>query len=406
MHVGDGQFASLILLAAVGAAPAVQPRPTGLDVILRTIDTDAASVKLVALSLRDGAVVRRPEEGEHRIPTEELVRVTFLTTIEKRTANAAALRFAGGDRIYGRMVSAADAGEDVVFFETADLGMLHVPLEQVEGIDLSAAASADFQEALDRLDRPAGHDEDRILLTNGDVLRGFITSLDSDHITLDTAAGRTDVPVGLAVAVRMAGSMLPALPRPYFVITLQESGRLLVTDLDWSGDAASARLPYGQHVGLEAERLVDLEVIGGRWEWIGDHPPISFEHTAMLALGWTFRIDRNVLGGPLTIDGERFERGVGVHSRSSLTYDLQGAYREFVASFGIDDDSGPYADATAIILVDGKRRHVQEHVRRGERHGPLRVDVARAKRIELVVDFGDNGDMQDRFDWIEAALIR
>jgi len=34
------------------------------------------------------------------------------------------------------------------------------------------------------------------------------------------------------------------------------------------------------------------------------------------------------------------------------------------------------------------------------------LDVRCANRIELVVDFGENGDMQDRFDWVEAALIR
>ncbi len=91
---------------------------------------------------------------------------------------------------------------------------------------------------------------------------------------------------------------------------------------------------------------------------------------------------------------------------SSLTYDLKGLYREFVTSFGIDDDSGPMADVAVAILVDGKRRFSRTNVRRGELFGPVRLDVTRANRIELIVDFGENGDLQDRFDWIEAALIR
>ena len=74
--------------------------------------------------------------------------------------------------------------------------------------------------------------------------------------------------------------------------------------------------------------------------------------------------------------------------------------------FFLDDDSGAYADVSVSILVDGKPRFQQTGVRRGILHGPIRLNVARTKRIELIVDFGKNGDIQDRFNWVEAALIR
>jgi hypothetical protein len=72
----------------------------------------------------------------------------------------------------------------------------------------------------------------------------------------------------------------------------------------------------------------------------------------------------------------------------------------------MDDDSGPLADVTVMVLVDGQRRLEKTHVRRGTLFGPVRVDLSRAGRIELIVDYGDNGDLQDRFDWVEAGLIR
>ena len=112
------------------------------------------------------------------------------------------------------------------------------------------------------------------------------------------------------------------------------------------------------------------------------------------------------MGGPLTVAGEAFERGIGVHSRSSLIFEIKGAYREFVTSFGMDDDSGPVADVTVVILVDGQKRFEKAHIRPGMLHGPVRLDVAKAGRLELIVDFGDNGDLQDRFDWIGTGLIR
>ena len=126
----------------------------------------------------------------------------------------------------------------------------------------------------------------------------------------------------------------------------------------------------------------------------------------MLSLAWEFKPDRNVLGNTITVAGQAFERGIGVHSRSSLTYDLKGDYREFVTHFGMDDDSGPYADVSVVILVDGKRRFEKHGVRRRKLYGPFSIDVKLAKRIELIVDFGKNGDVQDRFNWVEPALVR
>ena len=61
---------------------------------------------------------------------------------------------------------------------------------------------------------------------------------------------------------------------------------------------------------------------------------------------------------------------------------------------------------SARILVDGKRGFEKTGITRGTLHGPIRLDVTKANRIELIVDFGKNGDLQDRFNWIEPALIR
>jgi len=164
-----------------------------------------------------------------------------------------------------------------------------------------------------------------------------------------------------------------------------------------------------------------VEVIGGRWEWLSDPVaqnalerfgrfagklPVSYEQTPMLGPGWEYLAGRSVLGGPILVAGERYERGIGVHSRSNLVFELNGEYREFVTSFGMDDDSGPLADVTVVLLVDGQRRFEKAHVRRGALYGPVRVDVAHAGRIELMVDYGDNGDLQDRFDWVEPGLVR
>ena len=102
----------------------------------------------------------------------------------------------------------------------------------------------------------------------------------------------------------------------------------------------------------------------------------------------------------------RFERGIGVHSRSRLVYALDERCRRLVSAYGLDDDSGPMAHVDVKVVVDGKVVHHAPDVRADGRLRRVSVDLSGAKQIELQVDFGKNGDVQDRFNWLEPALIR
>ena len=43
---------------------------------------------------------------------------------------------------------------------------------------------------------------------------------------------------------------------------------------------------------------------------------------------------------------------------------------------------------------------------RGGATSAVRIDVSGAHTLKLRVDFGGNGDVRDRFDWADAALVR
>ncbi len=396
--------------AALTGVPRVQtwakdadPAQKPIEVDIKTVTEDHLHGRLLALSLPDGAHIRIDGGEERRIPASDLVRITTTAPRPPYGRRQPTLTLVGGDVLHGKIVAGR---EESVVVETADLGAITVALESIKGIDTRRAWQEAYRDSVAWLNRTGDAPEDRVLLTNGDCLRGFVTSIDGESLSIDGSLGEVKVPERLVVAVRLSSPTPPRLDRPHFIVTFRSTGRLTATDLDWSGNVVEARLRDGQRVRVEAERIVRVDVIGGRWEWLSTQRPISYQHTPMLSLGWDYQNDRNVLGEPITVAGETFERGVGVHSRTNLTYDLKGAYATFVTHFGIDDDSGPYADVSVLILVDGKPHFEKTHVVRGTLHGPIRLDVAHANRIELIVDFGQNGDIQDRFNWVEAALIR
>ncbi len=370
-------------------------------VTVRTVTEDALTGELIRLSTSDG-VLLRTVSGERRIPLADVVRVATATMVSTPDRRDLTLTLINGDRLHGRLVETVD---ETVAVDGIDFGRIRIALESIAGIDTERATQPAFRASVDWLDRSRNEAEDHILLSNGDVVSGLIVTMDADGIAVEGTLGETIVPHRRIVAVRFAPMRAPVLHSPHGVITLRTSGRLTAGDLSWAGKVIEARLQGGQSIVLEAERIVRLDVIGGRWQWLSQHQPISFEHTPMLSLDWAYANDHNVLGGPISVAGKTFEHGIGVHSRSSLTYDLKGLYDAFVTSFGVDDDSGPFADVDVAVFVDGQRRFEKAHVRRGVLHGPVRLDVKRAKRVSLLVDFGENGDVQDRFNWVETALV-
>ena len=308
-----------------------------------------------------------------------------------------------GDRWEGRI---ADGRDEQVIVEVSDAGQVSLPIGSLASVTSAKAFTAAYSHTVEWFQRAPISDDDLLLLTNGDVLRGFVASFDKEGLTFDRDGGAARVPCRMLLAVRFARPSIKPIDSLLAVIRLRDGTRMTATALELSGDGCEARLPLRARVLVPVDRIRRIDMLGGRWERLSTLTPVSHEQASMLGLIWEPQTDQNVLGGPLSVAGEAFDYGVGVHSRSKLGYELKGEFHEFVTFFGLDDAGGPLADVRVAIVVDDVTRYEEPHVRSGKLFGPVRIDVSRAQRLELLVDFGENGDLQDRFDWIEPGLVR
>jgi hypothetical protein len=163
---------------------------------------------------------------------------------------------------------------------------------------------------------------------------------------------------------------------------------------------------HGQETRLRATAVRRIDIRGGRWQWLSALKPAGYEHVPMQTIKWPYRLDRNVRGDTMRIGGQSFDTGLGVRSRSCLRYELGGGYSRFVSHYGLDDASGDFGNVDVEIRVDGTRRLEASGVLPGRLYGPVDLDVRGAKYLELIVDFGANGGIQDYFNWADAALVR
>ena len=109
---------------------------------------------------------------------------------------------------------------------------------------------------------------------------------------------------------------------------------------------------------------------------------------------------------PIRIGGREFLKGIGVHASSRLAYDLDANDATFLCQVGVDDAVGLRGSVRFRVLVDGEERF-NSGVIKGRAPGKtVRVDVRRARRLELVVDDGGDLDVGDQGNWANARLIR
>jgi hypothetical protein len=101
-----------------------------------------------------------------------------------------------------------------------------------------------------------------------------------------------------------------------------------------------------------------------------------------------------------------YRRGLGTHSKSDLTYTLDGGYASFAATLGVDDAVGSAGSVIYRVYGDEKLLYESPVVRGGDAPLEMKVDVKRVLLLRLEVDYADGGDVADHADWAEARLLR
>jgi hypothetical protein len=109
----------------------------------------------------------------------------------------------------------------------------------------------------------------------------------------------------------------------------------------------------------------------------------------------------------LTKDGEStFDKGLGTHPKTVLTYDLAGKYSRFESHIGLDAATGKRGRADVRIKLGGKEVDLPDlKTLTAGQAVFVRVNVRGAKELTLIVDFGPTGDVQADVNWGEARLV-
>jgi nitrous oxidase accessory protein NosD len=110
-------------------------------------------------------------------------------------------------------------------------------------------------------------------------------------------------------------------------------------------------------------------------------------------------------GGTITLNGVKYSKGLGVHARSEVSYNLNGAYSAFASDIGVDDETGQWGSIIFQLWGDGLKLFDSGVMLASSATKSVNVSVTGVKSLKLIVtDSGDDGDY-DHGDWANARLM-
>lgn len=181
--------------------------------------------------------------------------------------------------------------------------------------------------------------------------------------------------------------------------------RWSATRIRWSQAGVAVDAPTGVQRQIALDELRRVDFSPGKLAYLSDLEPTVAAHTPFFDVPWPYRKDSSFANRPLSVAGVVFSRGLCLHSKTVLEYDLSGQFRRFDATLGIDDSAGPFGDAPVRIFGD-ERLLWSAEVRAGQPALDVTLDVTGASRLRLEVDFGKLLDLGDHVVFGNARLVK
>ncbi len=299
------------------------------------------------------------------------------------------LVLADGQRFPGRFADSA-APDDSVAWSHPRFGLIVAPLERIahiEPID-DRSESAAGEASTERF-------RDRLSLTNGDALEGFVLSL-ADPMEIETDSGVIEVPRSRVSRVDLASD------------ALQPDGLMV-----WLDDGSVAALSDAQLVDDETLLLTLRDTGGGARYALTSVTSAALDASRIVPLSSLRVRSEEPLGERTLLDGARIElprnppplgaADVLYPEPMAVEYDLPEHASRFAAVAELPRDAFPFGDCEFVVSIDGV-----EVLR--ERLNPSRAAVefsvdARGSVLRIALEPGEYGPINDRAILRRALIL-
>jgi hypothetical protein len=338
------------------------------------------------------------------VAAKDIAEVRFTGSTPAEPAKCT-LYLRNGDQLKVAVLSGNDSNLKV---KSDALGELTMDNKFVDGL-IFAQKDPTPQDVLDEFLKTTPKD-DLLLLPKGDAAKGALEKLTDKDLNFNVEKQSKTYTFEQVVGVRLVPLEEYKAPADLrATINLADGSRLTGKLQQLDGAALKFEGIDGKPWSVPASAIKSVAFKGGNLVYVSDLTPKSLEekpYVGGVPIVFHWRRDQSVTGHPLSISGKTFDKGVGVHSFTRLTYDLGGQYAKFLVSVGVDSSAPLSAVCSWKISVDGKEA-AAGIAKANEIAKLVKLEVKDAKELELICDYGpDEDDAGDHLDWGNARLIK
>lgn len=255
---------------------------------------------------------------------------------------------------------------------------------------------------------------DQLFVKDGDRVQkvaGLVEELSATEVVFSRGGNRLTLPTAKAFGIVLAPVGVADFGRAKARVQLSDGSVIPGTIASLQDAVLTVKLTPANQVQLPWESVARIDVRSSRVAFLSDLNPTEAFHEPVVTLSHPWQRDRSASGGPLTLKydaGKRsreFDKGLGTHSRTRLTFAAEGKYQFFAATLGIDAVTDGRGDCLFIVLGDGKELFNQAINAKDEPQS-IRVDISGVDELTLIVEPGADLDLADHADWCDARLIK
>jgi len=392
------QLFSCLFVFFVAIFPCLAQQPAASRMIL----LDGSAISFASLEISGGKL--RSEGVPADLTLDDLRRIEVSVPPATAASNPAVVaELRGGGRILAKSATISD-DECQLAWSVSDES-LNLALDLLRALRLEpATASAEFDNALAtpsaELDRVFVKDEVGKLSS----VTGLIESLTGDELTLEVGGQMHKVPrsklFGIIVAQPSASTTTPRC-----LVTLSDGSLLGGEELSLSDGQADLVFSGGGKATIPWAAIRQVAIRSRRVAFLSDLKPIDDQQQPIVTLPRPWQRDRAVTGEPLMLGGRSYEKGIGVHSRSQLTFAAEKKWDTLGATIGLDGVSGSKGDCVFIVLADGQPL-VSRRMKGSDSPEEISVTISGREHVTLLVEPGEGLDLADHANWGDVRFIK
>ncbi len=392
----------------------------GPQVTVQSLEGPSQSGKLIRFS--DTGATLEKSGVESAILRSDILSLQLTESKSVEPNDPSQLLLKDGSRLNVRTLQRT--GEQITG-DTSLLGTVNVPANQIRAIRIqprNPAYDIPWNGFLARTD-----EKDLLIVpkTEGeglDFLSGIIGNITADEISMLLDGENFPVPVDRVYGI-VFGSSKSTVSSNGLSLTTTAGDVVHGSSVGYENETWTVQSSWGQELTIVSSHLTQVDFSGDRLKYLADLAPVQEVFDGIDPPGSAFAglIDeesarllygprRNTSldsGTPMRLRGTQYNRGLCVHSKTTMVWDLGSQYSSLDFILGVDDRVAFNQKSQVSIRITGDDQVLFEKVVGTQDPAePVRISLDGVASLTILVDFADSDSSCDWLDLAEARLIK